>query len=53
MTDTPTVAIVTGASRGAGNRLVSLVQYADGVVTIRFFGSHDEYDKIDAKTKRR
>jgi mRNA interferase HigB len=30
-------------------RLVSLVQYADGVVMIRFFGSHDEYDKIDAE----
>ena len=31
-------------------RLVSLVQYADGVVMIRFFGSHDEYDKIDAES---
>ncbi|HXP39995.1 MAG TPA: type II toxin-antitoxin system HigB family toxin [Candidatus Acidoferrales bacterium] len=30
-------------------RLVSLVQYTDGVVMIRFFGSHDEYDKIDAE----
>ena len=31
-------------------RLVSLVQYADGAVMIRFFGSHDEYDKIDAES---
>jgi mRNA interferase HigB len=30
-------------------RLVSLVQYADSVVMIRFFGFHDEYDKIDAE----
>ena len=30
-------------------RLVSLVQYVDGVVMIRFFGSHDEYDEIDAE----
>jgi mRNA interferase HigB len=30
-------------------RLVGLAQYADGVVMIRFFGSHNEYDKIDAE----
>ena len=30
-------------------RLISLVQYADGVVMIRFFGSNDEYDNIDAE----
>ena len=29
--------------------LISLVQYVDGVVMIRFFGSHDEYDKVDAE----
>jgi mRNA interferase HigB len=31
-------------------RLVALVQYQDGVVMIRFFGSHEKYDKIDAET---
>jgi mRNA interferase HigB len=30
-------------------RLISLVQYVDGVVMIRFFGAHDEYDKVDAE----
>jgi mRNA interferase HigB len=31
-------------------RLVALVQYIEGVLMIRFFGSHEEYDKIDAET---
>ena len=31
-------------------RLVVLVQYLDGVLLIRFFGSHEEYDRIDAET---
>ena len=31
-------------------RLVTLVQYKDGVLSIRFFGSHEEYDNIDAET---
>ena len=31
-------------------RLIALVQYRDGVLTIRFFGSHADYDKIDAET---
>jgi len=31
-------------------RLVALVEYLAGVLTIRFFGTHDEYDKIDAET---
>jgi mRNA interferase HigB len=26
-----------------------LVQYVNGVVMIRFFGSHEEYDKVDAE----
>lgn len=29
-------------------RLIALVQYVDGVLMIRFFGSHDGYDGIDA-----
>jgi mRNA interferase HigB len=30
-------------------RLVVLVQYVAGVMQIRFFDSHEEYDKIDAE----
>lgn len=31
-------------------RLITVVQYLNGVMMIRFFGSHGEYDKIDAET---
>jgi len=31
-------------------RLVALVRYIESVLMIRFFGSHEEYDKIDAET---
>jgi mRNA interferase HigB len=31
-------------------RLITVVQYVNGVMMIRFFGSHEEYDKIDAET---
>ena len=31
-------------------RLIALVQYRDGVLMIRFFGSHDDYDKVHAET---
>jgi mRNA interferase HigB len=31
-------------------RLVSVIQYQASVVTIRFFGTHEEYDRIDAET---
>jgi mRNA interferase HigB len=31
-------------------RLIALVQYENGVMMIRFFGSQEEYDKIDAET---
>jgi mRNA interferase HigB len=30
-------------------RLIAVVQYKNGVVMIRFFGSHEEYDKVDAE----
>ena len=30
--------------------LIALVQYMDGVLMIRFFGSHEKYDGIDAET---
>jgi len=31
-------------------RLIALVQYVEGALMIRFFGSHEEYDGIDAET---
>lgn len=31
-------------------RLITVVQYVNGVMMIRFFGSHEEYDRIDAET---
>jgi mRNA interferase HigB len=31
-------------------RLIAVVQYRGGVMMIRFFGSHEEYDKVDAET---
>jgi mRNA interferase HigB len=31
-------------------RLVALVHYGSGIVMIRFVGTHEEYDKIDAET---
>src|ERR1700738_5099040 len=31
-------------------RLIVVVQYEGGVVMIRFFGSHEEYDKVNAET---
>ena len=31
-------------------RLIARVQYQAGVLAIRFFGTHAEYDKIDAET---
>src|SRR5687767_3292765 len=31
-------------------RLITVVQYASGILMIRFFGSHEEYDKVDAET---
>jgi mRNA interferase HigB len=30
-------------------RLITLVQYQTGVLMIRFFGSHQEYDQVDAE----
>ena len=31
-------------------RLIAVIQYVNGVLMIRFFGSHEEYDVIDAET---
>jgi mRNA interferase HigB len=31
-------------------RLIAVVRYENGVMMIRFFGSHEEYDQVDAET---
>jgi len=36
--------------KGNDFRLVARVQYQAGVVAIRFFATHREYDEIDAET---
>lgn len=36
--------------KGNDYRLIAVIQYAHGVLMIRFFGSHEEYDKVDAET---
>ncbi|MGH7048639.1 MAG: type II toxin-antitoxin system HigB family toxin [Stellaceae bacterium] len=36
--------------KGNDYRLVAALQYQAGVLTIRFFGTHAEYDRIDAET---
>jgi mRNA interferase HigB len=36
--------------KGNDYRLVARIQYQAGVVAVRFFGSHAEYDRIDAET---
>jgi mRNA interferase HigB len=36
--------------KGNDYRLVAAVQYRGGVLAIRFFGSHAEYDRIDAES---
>ena len=36
--------------KGNDYRLVAAVQYRAGVLAIRFFGSHAEYDRIDVET---
>jgi mRNA interferase HigB len=31
-------------------RLIALIQYEVGVLLVRFFGSHEDYDKVNAET---
>ena len=35
--------------KGNDYRLVAAIQYRAGVLAVRFFGSHTEYDEIDAE----
>ena len=36
--------------KGNDYRLVAALEYRAGVLAIRFFGSHADYDRIDAET---
>ena len=36
--------------KGNDYRLIAAVQYRAAVLVIRFFGTHAEYDEIDAET---
>jgi len=36
--------------KGNDYRLIAALQYRAGVLVIRFFGSHVEYDRIDAES---
>jgi mRNA interferase HigB len=36
--------------KGNSYRLITVVNYEAGIVAIRFFGSHADYDKVDAET---
>jgi mRNA interferase HigB len=36
--------------KGNDYRLVAALQYRAGVLAIRFFGTHADYDRIDAET---
>jgi mRNA interferase HigB len=36
--------------KGNDYRLIAALQYQAGVLVVRFFGAHAEYDRIDAET---
>jgi mRNA interferase HigB len=36
--------------KGNDYRLVARLQYQAGILAVRFFGTHAEYDKVDAET---
>ena len=51
----PKVSILKGGRvvfniKGNDYRLVTAIKYPAGVMVIRFFGTHAEYDAIDAET---
>jgi mRNA interferase HigB len=51
----PKVSVLKGGRvvfniKGNDYRLITAIKYPAGVVAIRFFGTHAEYDKIDAET---
>ncbi|HEY4981336.1 MAG TPA: type II toxin-antitoxin system HigB family toxin [Pseudolabrys sp.] len=51
----PKVSILKGGRvvfniKGNDYRLVAAIKYPAGVMVIRFFGTHAEYDAIDAET---
>jgi mRNA interferase HigB len=35
--------------KGNDYRLIARVQYQAGIIAVRFFGTHSEYDKVDAE----
>jgi len=51
----PKVSILKGGRivfniKGNDFRLVARAQYQAGIIAVRFFGSHAEYDNVDAET---
>ena len=36
--------------KGNNYRLVAAINYRAGILMIRFFGTHEDYDRIDAET---
>ena len=36
--------------KGNDYRLIARVQYQAGILAVRFFGTHAEYDQVDAET---
>jgi mRNA interferase HigB len=51
----PKTSILTGSRvvfniKGNDYRIIASLQYQAGVLVIRFFGTHADYDKVDAET---
>jgi mRNA-degrading endonuclease HigB of HigAB toxin-antitoxin module len=44
------ISIDQAMAKRNGYRIVAVIIFAAGLVTIRFIGSHSEYDKIDCRT---